>query len=573
MMAFLGLRLARLVLTLFLVSGFVFSLQLLVPSGPADLLPNLDRPPTADDLRQHFALDPPVRFVDWIGRVLRGELGQSLMTGQPVAVLLANTAAASLQLLLMAIVMALAIGAALAGAARTGNRTWGRIADGLAVAGLAVPNFLIGLLLLWLVSKVTGLSLVGDRPSPTQHRPQDVAALAMPAFALAFALVPVLMRRIRDRLQAGAIGTAGWSSAIVAGAGQSVPDVIAVVSGLVIIETVFGIPGLGQLMNAATFGRDYPILVPIALIAATVGAVLIFVADVACALVDRQRRAVTAAVGEGASPPVDSSDRWRQQTRNRAAIVGLALIAVFVLLAVVAPWVSGDPVAISLQHRLQPPSAAHWFGTDLLGRDVLARLLDGIRPALIAGLVPPAAALVLGVPLGLCAGWLVRFGGVVGRVFDVLISSMTDALLAFPLLVMALVLASFARGGLITAIVALAIGATAVTARVVRSHVIAGVGGDRRPSIAAVLLVQTMLSVATAIIGFAAISALGYGEPPPVPSWGDMIGVKAAMLALGPWVAASAGLAVVLMALAFSLIGMGLRRRIALRPAVVRQAV
>jgi peptide/nickel transport system permease protein len=212
-------------------------------------------------------------------------------------------------------------------------------------------------------------------------------------------------------------------------------------------------------------------------------------------------------------------------------------------------------------------------GTDMLGRDVLARLIDGIRPALVAGLVPPAVALVLGVPLGLCAGWLVRSGGVVGRVADVLISSVTDALLAFPLLVMALVLASFSRGGLITAVVALAIGATAMVARVTRSHVIAGAGGEARPSMAAILVVQAMLSVATAVIGFAAISALGYGEPPPAASWGNMIGVNAAMLARAPWVALSAGLAVVMVALAFNLIGIGLRRRIERRAALVQQAM
>src|SRR5262245_61929584 len=136
MITLLAVRLARLAVTLLLISGAVFSLQSLVPSDPLAAIPSGGQPPTAEELRQQLAPNAPITYAGWIRDVARGELGQSLATGKPVAALLQQAAPASMQLMLMAVIAALAIVAPLAAAARI-SPSWRSIADGVALAGLS----------------------------------------------------------------------------------------------------------------------------------------------------------------------------------------------------------------------------------------------------------------------------------------------------------------------------------------------------------------------------------------------------------------------------------------------------
>ena len=263
---------------------------------------------------------------------------------------------------------------------------------------------------------------------------------------------------------------------------------------------------------------------------------------------------------------------WRQLVKRKGAMVGLGLIAAFILLAVAAPLVAPyDPLKTSWTLVRKAPSAAHWFGTDDLGRDVLARVLYGARASLLAGAISVVIALSIGVPIGMIAGYR---GGFV----DALISRITDAMLACPFLILAIALAAFLGPSLGNAMIAIGISATPIFVRLTRGEVLnvkveeyveaARSVGDTDlqiavrhilPNIMPALLVQATLSIAAAIIAEAALSFLGLGQQPPAPSWGSMLNAAQRFLTNAPWMAIWPGLAIFLVVLSLNLLGDGLR--------------
>jgi peptide/nickel transport system permease protein len=262
----------------------------------------------------------------------------------------------------------------------------------------------------------------------------------------------------------------------------------------------------------------------------------------------------------------------RRLMRRRGAMVGLAVLVTFVLLALAAPWVAPyDPIAQSWLTVRKAPSALHWFGTDEVGRDVLTRVVFGARASLMAGVISIAIALTVGVPLGLVAGYL-------GGFIDALISRITDAMLACPFLILAIALAAFLGPSLGNAMIAIGITATPIFVRLTRGQVMAvkvedyveaarAVGNPRwrvalvhiLPNILPALLVQATLSIAAAIIAEAALSFLGLGQQPPAPSWGSMLNAAQRFLVNAPWMAIWPGLAIFVTVLSFNLLGDGLR--------------
>jgi len=262
----------------------------------------------------------------------------------------------------------------------------------------------------------------------------------------------------------------------------------------------------------------------------------------------------------------------RRLLRRRGAVVGMAVIAVFVLLALLAPFIAPyDPVATNWGLVRKPASAAHWFGTDELGRDILVRVIFGARASLMAGLVSVSIALAIGVPVGMVAGYR---GGFV----DALISRITDAMLACPFLILAIALAAFLGPSLSNAMIAIGITATPIFVRLTRAQVInvkvedyveaaRAIGNPSwrialfhiLPNILPALLVQATLSIAAAIIAEAALSFLGLGQQPPAPSWGSMLNSAQRFLTQAPWMAIWPGLAIFLSVLSFNLVGDGLR--------------
>jgi peptide/nickel transport system permease protein len=263
---------------------------------------------------------------------------------------------------------------------------------------------------------------------------------------------------------------------------------------------------------------------------------------------------------------------WRRLQRRRAAVVALVVVLLFVGLALFAPWVAPqDPIATSWSDIRKAPSAAHWFGTDEIGRDVLSRVIWGTRASLLAGVVSVSISLLLGVPIGLAAGFI-------GGFTDGLISRITDAFLACPFLILAIALAAFLGPSLTNAMIAIGVSATPVFVRLTRAQVLnvkvedyieaaRAVGNPPwrvawrhvMPNVLAPLIVQATLAVAAAVIAEASLSFLGLGQQPPAPSWGSMLNTAKDYVDNAPWMAIWPGLSIFLLVLSFNLVGDGLR--------------
>ncbi|MBV1798533.1 ABC transporter permease [Siccirubricoccus sp. G192] len=274
-------------------------------------------------------------------------------------------------------------------------------------------------------------------------------------------------------------------------------------------------------------------------------------------------------VARGQSP---ARRALRRFLRHRLAVFGLAVVVLFVLVAALAPFVApADPVQTSWTAIRRAPSAAHWFGTDENGRDVLSRVIWGARASLLAGVISVLVALLIGVPVGLLAG-------LTGGWTDTVISRIADAMLSVPFLILAIALAAFLGPALENAMLAIAITASPIFVRLSR-----GMALDARatdwveaaralgnppwrlgllhvlPNIVPPLLVQATLAIAEAIIAEASLSFLGLGQQPPAPSWGSMLNSAQRFLTQAPWLAVFPGLAIFLVVLAFNLVGDGLR--------------
>ena len=263
---------------------------------------------------------------------------------------------------------------------------------------------------------------------------------------------------------------------------------------------------------------------------------------------------------------------WRVGRRRPAALAGAAIVALFVVMAVGAPFIATtDPIRTDWSKIRKAPSWAHPFGTDDLGRDGFSRVVWGARISMQAGVFSILLAMAIGVPLGLGAGY---YRGSLDQV----IMRLTDAWLAFPFLILAIGLVTILGPSLTNATLAIGLGATPIYVRLTRGLVLStkeedyvqgarALGaGDLRvmarhilPNIASAILVQATVAIPTAIITEAVLSFLGLGVQPPAPSWGTMLNAAQQFLEQAPWMAYWPGLAIFVLALSFNLAGDGLR--------------
>lgn len=266
------------------------------------------------------------------------------------------------------------------------------------------------------------------------------------------------------------------------------------------------------------------------------------------------------------------SGKLRALRKNRLAMTGGVIAAVFVLVALLAPLVAPyDPARPDFAGALAAPGWSHWLGTDDLGRDQLSRVVYGARASMQVGVLAVALAFVVGVPLGLLAGYY-------GKFTDSVVSRLTDTMLAFPFLVLAVGLAAVLGPSLTNATIAIGISQIPAVIRITRAetlrlrHVdyvaaaVANGGGDATvlfrhilPNATSALTVQATVGIPAAIIGEALLSFLGLGVQPPDASLGVMLSGAQSFLAPAPWMAVFPGLAVVAATLAFNLLGDGLR--------------
>jgi peptide/nickel transport system permease protein len=282
--------------------------------------------------------------------------------------------------------------------------------------------------------------------------------------------------------------------------------------------------------------------------------------------------ALVAARGSASRRPAGAGYLLHRYARNRMALVGLWVIALVALAAAFAPWVTpADPTKPDFTNLLAPASRQHLLGTDDLGRDLLSRVIYGARTSLLAGVVSVGIAILVGLPLGLMSGYYR------GRL-DNFLMRLTDALLSFPFLVLALAIAAVLGAGLSKAMIAIGIVFTPGFIRLSRAQVLsererayveaarAQGAPDRRiiwrhilPNSLSPVLVQGSLAMAAAITAEATLSFLGLGTQPPTPSWGSMLNIAQAYLNRAPHLALWPGLAIFVTVLSLNLVGDGLR--------------
>jgi peptide/nickel transport system permease protein len=266
------------------------------------------------------------------------------------------------------------------------------------------------------------------------------------------------------------------------------------------------------------------------------------------------------------------TDFWYRFSKNHLAVAGSVVVVLLFALSILAPWIAPcDPTAIDLKNILQPPSAAHWFGTDQLGRDVLSRMIWGAQISLKVGFVSTGIAILIGTILGAVAGYY-------GRWVDAVIMRFVDIMLCFPTFFLILAVIAFLEPSIWN--IMIIIGATgwmgitrlvradfislkerdfvqaarvigASDARIIFIHVL--------PNCMASVLVAATLGVAGAILTESALSFLGIGVQPPTPSWGNILTAGKDNIDIAWWLSLYPGLAILVTVLGYNMLGEGIR--------------
>jgi peptide/nickel transport system permease protein len=261
----------------------------------------------------------------------------------------------------------------------------------------------------------------------------------------------------------------------------------------------------------------------------------------------------------------------RLAAQNPIGLIGLVIITAVILIAIGAPLLAPTDPTAQNSRRLLEPSGEHLMGTDELGRDVLSRILFGSRISLYVGFVSVSIAIVLGVTTGVISGFY-------GRHLDTIVMRFVDVVLAFPALVLAIMIAGLLGPNLTNAMLAIGVVYAPAFARVARGSVLTVMsepyieaarllGGTNRriivrhvlPNVLAPLIVLATLSLSTAILTEASLSFLGLGAQPPQPSWGTMLNSGRRVMEIAPWVVIFPGLAIMLVVQGFNFFGDGLR--------------
>ena len=312
MLTFLGKRILQLIPTLFFVSVIIFSLQQLLPGDPATIMAGEERDPAViAQIRRQYRLDQPipVQYLYWVKGVLTGDLGESMRIKQPVRSLILEKLPVTLQLGLMAIVIAVTIGvsAGIVSAVKKGT-VWDYAANVFALWGLSTPNFWLGIMMIFLFSVELGWLPASGYVPLTEDWRQSLASTIMPAFVLGNAIAAVLMRHTRSAMlqalgsdyvrTARAKGLFERAVVLKHAMRNALTPVITLgalefgtlLSGAVLTEQIFTIPGFGKLIVDAVFNRDYAVVQGVVLVTATIYITLNLLADIAYVLVNPRLR-------------------------------------------------------------------------------------------------------------------------------------------------------------------------------------------------------------------------------------------------------------------------------------------
>ena len=267
-----------------------------------------------------------------------------------------------------------------------------------------------------------------------------------------------------------------------------------------------------------------------------------------------------------------AKDAWKRLVRNKLAMLGLTIIVFLILIAIFAPLIAPyDPIIRIKEESLFGPSSVHWFGTDILGRDILSRVIYGSRISIEVGVIAVGISVIIGLVLGALSGYF-------GSIPDTVIMRIADIFFAFPYILGAIAIMTVLGPGIVNIFIAIGILGWASFARIFRGSILSiknkeyieaaralGASNYRIitkhifPNAFAPIIVYATMNVGTAIIVEAALSFLGIGVQPPTPAWGKMLAESLDYIDTAPWMMVFPGLAILLTVLGFVLLGDGLR--------------
>ncbi len=523
--------------------------------------------------------------------MLQGDLGESYKLKQEVSDLILARLPVTFELILFSVILAVGVAIPLGVYQARRRDSFGDYAGSLfALVAVSSPVYFTAILGVLVFAVGLGVLPAFGRGGPDLL--DQARHLLLPAVTLALGMIALTSRMTRSAMievlssdfieAARAKGLPERTVVVKHGLRNALIPVLTVTSlqigfllvGTVLVESTLGLGGLGSLITDSIQNRDYPVIQASVLLLT----VRLHAPEPAHRPDVRGHRPPDPVRMTSTAVGVPSFRRRLGASalvRNRAAVVGL-LVLLPLLLATIVPWLltSANPNAQDLSQSLLGSSWTHPLGTDKPGRDVLARVIFGAAPTLLGAMVVVVISGVVGIPAGLFAGY---YGGRT----ESIIMRILDALLAFPALLLAiLVVATFGRG-LTTAVLALGVIYIPAMARLVRSvtlvqrsqaYVDAGVAlgySDSRiifrhilPNLVAAIVVQSSIDLAYAILDIAALSFLGLGQQPPDPDWGSMLSDGRSYLIQNPLPAMSAGLAIMLAVIAFNLVGDGLRAQL-----------
>ena len=610
MIGYIGNRLLQMIPVLFLISLIVFMIMHALPGDPAQLMlagaeSGSVTPERLEELRAQMGLNDPlvVQYWRFISRAARGDLGVSIRLRAPVTDLIMERFHFTIQLSLAGLLVAVVVGLSTGILAALNQNSWiDTVSMIIAYIGVSMPLFWLGLILILLFSfRLKWFPPAGG---------SGLRSLVLPAITLGFVSAGIISRLTRSSLietlnedYVRVARAKGLPSRLLIGRHALKNAFIPIVTilglqfggmlaGAVVTETVFSRPGLGRLVVSAILWKDYPLVQGIVLFFGRglsgrepAGRCILRLARSAHSLRQVQVRRLQsmlrsdlqtgAVTGGGAAPTRPGTTRLRRQwtmfTRNRGAVFGLAVLLVWILIALLAPQISPHDPLLTVDAARQPPASTHWFGTDRLGRDVLSRVIFGARISLLLGIISVAFGSVIGTLLGLVAGY---FGGNIDHV----VMRIMDAMLAFPGLLLALIIIATLGPSIQNVMIAVGFATIPQYARLTRGSVLSVrelpyvdsarvIGsGHRRivfrhvlPNVAAPLIVLSTLQVGNAILVGAGLSFLGLGAQPPTPEWGLMAAEGREVLGKAWWISTFPGLAILSVVMALNLMGDGLR--------------
>ena len=596
MFAYAVRRLLVAVPTLFVIVTIAFFLMRAAPGGPFDsdrVLP----PAIEKNVLAHYSLDLPLwqQYLKYVGGLLQGDLGPSFRVRDfTVAELIASGFPASLQIGGVAILLAVVVGISLgAFAALRQNSLTDYAVMGVAMTGIAVPNFVMApLLTLVFGVYLSLLPVAGWGDGALANKILPIVALALPQVAYIARLTRGSMvevmnanyvrtaraKGLREHLVVVRHSLKGALLPVISYLG---PATAAVVTGSVVIESIFGIPGIGRYFIEGALNRDYTLVMGVMVFYA----VLIILLNLLVDLLARSQGEVrlmihTTAANDGLAEVEEFQGRslWQDARarlfRNKAAVVSMVLLAVIAVLAVLAPYLSPHPYDELYWDRIQAPpdfANAHWFGTDGNGRDLFVRTLYGARVSLMVGILATTVSLVIGVTYGAIAGFL-------GGRIDNLMMRFVDVMYSLPFMFFVILLMVIFGRNIFLIFIALGAVEWLTMARIVRGQTLSvkrkefieaaqagGVSNTRIifrhiiPNVLGPVIVYMTLTIPQVILTESFISFLGLGVQEPLTSWGVLISEGARVMEQAPWmlVFPAAFLAVTLFA--FNFIGDGLR--------------